>query len=197
VGDRHDAAAIRLTLRPQGLLAPLDQPTSTPMGPGRRALVLPGFHAQGSPPGRAGYDYLGNRKTPRAGLSPAGSMLLWAALERRSNDSDLVGAYFAVVLHRALTRPGGARGRRVDDRRRPARGASGAVWPTQGAETPRADRSTQSRAERCDARSQAAALAGSHDARSNLTTPGTPVYARTPLLASVWRRVPSKPKFPL
>ena len=57
------------------------------MGPGRRALVLPGFHAQGSPPGRAGYDYLGNRKTPRAGLSPAGSMLLWAALERRSNDS--------------------------------------------------------------------------------------------------------------
>ena len=87
VGDRHDAAAIRLTLRPQGLLAPLDQPTSTPVGPGRRALVLPGFHAQGSPPGRAGYDYLGNRKTPRAGLSPAGSMLLWAALERRSNDS--------------------------------------------------------------------------------------------------------------
>jgi hypothetical protein len=87
VGDRHDAAAIRLTLRPQGLLAPLDQPTSTPVGPGRRALVLPGFHAQGSPPGRAGYDYLGNRKTPRAGLSPAGSMLLWAALERRSNAS--------------------------------------------------------------------------------------------------------------
>jgi hypothetical protein len=92
VGDRNDAAAIRLTLRPQGLLAPLDQPTSTPLGPGRRALVLPGFHAQGSPPGRAGYDYLGNRKTPRAGLSPAGSMLLWAALERRSNDSGAVAA---------------------------------------------------------------------------------------------------------
>jgi hypothetical protein len=86
VGDRHDAAAIRLTLRPQGLLAPLDQPTST-VRPGRRALVLPGFHAQGSPPRRAGYDYLGNRTIPRAGLSPAGSMLLWAALERRSNDS--------------------------------------------------------------------------------------------------------------
>ncbi len=84
VGNRNDAAAIRLTLRPQGLLAPLDQPTSTPLGPGRRALVLPGFHAQGSLPGRAGYDYLGNRKTPRAGLSPAGSMLLWAARKRRS-----------------------------------------------------------------------------------------------------------------
>ncbi len=52
MGDRHDAAAIRLTLRPQGLLAPLDQPTSTPVGPGRRTLVLPGFHAQGWPPGR-------------------------------------------------------------------------------------------------------------------------------------------------
>jgi hypothetical protein len=86
VGHRHDAAAIRLTPRPQGLLAPLDQPTSTPVGPDRRALVRPGFHAQGSPPERARYDYLGNRKTPRAGLSPAGSMLLWAALERRSNE---------------------------------------------------------------------------------------------------------------
>jgi len=127
VGDRHDAAAIRLTLRPQGLLAPLDQPTSTPVGPGRRALVLPGFHAQGSPPGRAGYDYLGNRKTPRAGLSPAGSMLLWAALERRWSE----------VCVRALEASAeGSRGARAGARyryaRRPAHTVERPDWGPHG-----------------------------------------------------------------
>ena len=106
VGDRHDAAAIRLTLRPQGLLAPLDQPTSTPRGSSRRALVLPGFHAQGSPPGRAGYDYLGNRKTPRTGLSPAGSMLLWAAPERTLSPDNRHPAARPLGLPRFVARAG-------------------------------------------------------------------------------------------
>jgi len=67
VGHGNDAAAIRLMLRPQGLFAPLDQPTSTSKSRGRRVLVLPGFHAQGSPPGRAGYDYLGTSDNSQGG----------------------------------------------------------------------------------------------------------------------------------
>ena len=52
VGDRNDAAAIRLTLRPPRIArAPGPTDLDPKLGPGRRALVLPGFHAQGSPPG--------------------------------------------------------------------------------------------------------------------------------------------------
>ena len=67
MGHYDDAAAIRLMLRPQGLLAPLDQPTSTPKSRSRRAPVLPGFHAHGLPPGRAGYDYLGTSDNSHGG----------------------------------------------------------------------------------------------------------------------------------
>ena len=82
-----DAAAPRFARTP----GPADL---GPAGPGRRALLLPGFHAQESPPERAGYHYLGNRTTPRAGLPPAGSMLLWAA-----RDDELMLDH---VLHIAL-----------------------------------------------------------------------------------------------
>ena len=51
MGDRHDAAAIRLTLRPQGLLAPLDQPTSTPSGRAAGHLYFRAFTPKGRPPG--------------------------------------------------------------------------------------------------------------------------------------------------
>jgi hypothetical protein len=51
VGDRNDAAAIRLTLRPQGLLAPLDQPTSTPWGRAAGHLYFRAFTPKGRPPG--------------------------------------------------------------------------------------------------------------------------------------------------
>jgi hypothetical protein len=45
---------------------PLDQSTST-RWPGRRVLILPGLHAQGSPPERAGYDYLGTSDNSQDG----------------------------------------------------------------------------------------------------------------------------------
>ena len=64
VGDRHDAAAIRLTLRPQGLLAPLDQPTRPQEGRAAGHLYFRAFTPKGRPPGRAGYDYLGNQILP-------------------------------------------------------------------------------------------------------------------------------------
>src|ERR1035441_7729001 len=51
VGDRHDAAAIRLTLRPQGLLAPLDQPTRPQEGRAAGHLYFRAFTPKGRPPG--------------------------------------------------------------------------------------------------------------------------------------------------
>ena len=50
MGDRNDAAAIRLTLRPQGLLAPLDQPTTTPRGRAAGHLYFRAFAPKGRPP---------------------------------------------------------------------------------------------------------------------------------------------------
>src|SRR6266545_8430512 len=53
-------------LRPQGLLAPWTN-RPRPRGPWPPGLLLPGFHAQGSPPGRAGYNYLGTSDNSQDG----------------------------------------------------------------------------------------------------------------------------------
>jgi hypothetical protein len=50
VGAPNDAAAIRLMLRPQGLLAPLDQPTTTPKGRATGHLYFRAFTLTGRPP---------------------------------------------------------------------------------------------------------------------------------------------------
>jgi len=50
VGGRNDAAAIRLMLRPHGLLAPLDQPTSTPRLRAAGHLYFRAFTPRGRPP---------------------------------------------------------------------------------------------------------------------------------------------------
>ena len=50
VGHGNDAAAIRLMLRPQGLLAPLDQPTTTPRDRAAGHLYFRAFTPKGRPP---------------------------------------------------------------------------------------------------------------------------------------------------
>ena len=76
-GYPNDAAAIRLMLRAQGFLAPLDQPTTTPRDRAAGHLYFRAFTPRGRPRGVPDITtWTIGRKT---GLSPAGSMLLWAA----------------------------------------------------------------------------------------------------------------------
>ena len=82
-----DAAAFASCCGPKGCSHPW--PTDlAPEEPGRRVLVLPGFHAQGSPPGAPDMTTWAHRTTPRAGLPPAGSMLLRAAHHRGHGNDD-------------------------------------------------------------------------------------------------------------